>query len=894
MVKNRFLRGIIGLFGWLFSIGFTLSVLGLLIGVVMFNYYARDLPDYSQLSHYDPETVTRLYAANGKLLAEYATEKRVFVPLSAIPKSVINAFLAAEDKNFYSHQGIDFTGLARAVINNIKNYGQGKSLVGGSTITQQVVKNFLLTNEKSIERKIKEAILAMRISRVYSKDKILELYLNEIYLGLGSYGVAAAAQNYFDKSLDELTIEEVALLASEPKAPTQYNPRKNYDAAKERRDWVISRMREDGYITADQEKIAQATPITLRDRAVTDTARADFFSEEVRRTVSDMYGANVLYGGGLVVKTTLNPDLQIAADHALQKALIEYDRRRGYRGALAHIAVSKDWKTSLASLSKEHAYQLLDNQKLAMVSALDENKVQIVFADDKKGSIPFSLMKWTRRVIADGKIGAEVRKPSDILKVGDVIIASTLTEDEQKIVAPRKAFNKKSKDKKPDASADLSKIWSLAQVPEVNGAMVVLDPHTGRVLAMSGGYTYGGTQFNRATQAKRQPGSSFKPFVYLAGLENGFTPSDVFLDAPVSMSQGQGMSTWRPSNYHNDYLGPITMRVALEKSRNTVTVRIAEAMGLDKVLEMGKRFGIYDDPPEHFSIVLGAVETTLMRLVNAYGMIANGGKKITPSLIERIDDRHGKIIFRRDQRICSQCQLTDISQITPDIAPPELPDIREQVADPRIIYQLTSILQGVATRGTGARSKEIGKTVAGKTGTTNDSRDTWFIGFTPDLVAGVFVGYDNPRTLGKRETGASVALPAFIDFMKTALADVPNKPFRVPPGIQLTKVDLHTGLPLSSFNDNELANLKIIDEAFVVGDPLFIPGTAPSASNTNQNQGTVVINPADANTTPLKINGFDNESGTNEPVNTPEKEFDDRFENESEPRPASNDGSGLY
>ena len=892
MVRNKFLRGIIGLFGWLFSIGFTLGILGLVIGVVMFNYYTKDLPDYSQLSRYDPATLTRLYAANGKLLAEYATEKRVFVPLSAIPKSVTNAFLSAEDKNFYSHKGIDFTGLARAVINNVKNYGQGKSLVGGSTITQQVVKNFLLTNEKSIERKIKEAILAMRISRVYSKDKILELYLNEIYLGLGSYGVAAAAQNYFNKSLDELTIEEVALLAAEPKAPAQYNPRKNYDAAKERRDWVIERMREDGHITSEQERIAQATPITLRDRDVTDTARADFFSEEVRRTIAVMYGADVLYGGGLVVKTTLNPELQIAADKALQKTLIDYDRRRGYRGALAHIASQKEWKDTLATLSKEHSYHLLDNQKLAVVSALDEDKAQVVFNDDKRGVLPFSLMKWTRRVIADGKIGAEVRKPSDILKIGDVIIVSSLSEEEEKIVGSKKLTNKKTTDKKSQDAGEANKAWSLAQIPEINGSMVVLDPHTGRVLAMSGGYAYGGTEFNRATQAKRQPGSSFKPFVYLSALENGFSPSDVLLDAPVSMSQGQGMSAWKPTNYHNEYLGPITMRVGLEKSRNTITVRLAQAMGLENVVEMAQRFGIYDNPPKHFSIVLGAVETTLLRMVNAYGMIANGGKKITPSLIERIDDRHGKTIFRRDDRLCSGCKLEYISQIEENNAPPELPDIREQVADSRVVYQLTSILHGVATRGTAARSKEIGKVVAGKTGTTNDSLDTWFVGFTPDLVAGVFVGYDKPRTLGKKETGSSVALPAFISFMKTALADVPNKPFRVPRGIQLVKVDLHSGMPIDSFNDEELPEMKIIDESFVVGDPIFIPGKTEAGSNAKRSD-SAVIDPRDANTSPPVIDGFN------------ENEFQSNEQETSEPEiilpeetpveiPPLNGGGGLY
>ncbi len=827
MIKSRFLRSFIGVLGWFFSIGFTLSVIGAVVGALMFNYYSKDLPDYSQLSKYDPATLTRLYAADGKLLAEYATEKRVFVPLSAIPKSVINAFLSAEDKNFYTHTGIDFTGLARAVINNVKNYGQGKSLVGGSTITQQVVKNFLLTNEKSLERKIKEAILSMRISRVYSKDKILELYLNEIYLGLGSYGVAAAAQNYFNKSLDELTVEEVALLASEPKAPAQYNPHKNYDAAKERRDWVIDRMSEDGHITADQAKIAKDTPIVVRNRDTTETARADFFSEEVRRTLSDMYGSDVLYGGGLVVKTTLNPELQKAADKSLQNALIEYDRRRGYRGALARLTNEKQWKSDLVSLNKEHAYHLLGNQKLAVVFSLDESKAQIIFDDDKKGTLPFALMKWTRRVIADGKIGPEVRKPSDILKIGDVVIVSPLSVDEIKSLNAKKT-----------TSIDLKTAWSLAQIPEINGAMVVLDPHNGRILAMSGGYTYGGTEFNRATQAKRQPGSSFKPFVYMAGLENGFSPSDVILDAPVEMSQGAGMSAWKPSNYHNEYLGLTTMRVGLEKSRNTMTVRIAQMMGLDKVLEIGKRFGIYDEPASNFSIVLGASETTLLRLVNAYGMIANGGKRISPSLIERIDDRHGKIIYRRDERVCSECKIVDSSVIGVDISPPELADVREQVADPRVVYQLTSMLQGVATRGTAARSKEIGKIVAGKTGTTNDSLDTWFIGFTPDLVAGVFVGYDKPKTLGKRETGSSVALPAFISFMKDALADVPNKPFRVPRGIQLVKVDLHTGLPLDG---TEPPDAKIIEEAFVVGEPVFIPGKTSNKNSEND----VVINPED-------------------------------------------------
>ncbi|NBO19336.1 MAG: penicillin-binding protein, partial [Proteobacteria bacterium] len=625
---NSFGRALIHIFGWLFSLGFTLLLIGGAAGVLVFNYYSKDLPDYSQLEKYDPPTVTRLYAGDGRLLAEYATEKRVFVPLAAIPKRVINAFLAAEDKNFYVHEGVDFTGLVRAVRDNIINYGAGRSLVGGSTITQQVVKNFLLTNEKSLERKIKEAILATRISHVYSKDKILELYLNEIYLGLSSYGVAAAAQNYFNKSLDDLTIEEAALLAAEPKGPSLYDPRRNYEASKERRDWVLERMFEDQHISSEELAVAKNSPITLRKRDAEEVAHADFFAEEVRRTLKEMYGDSVLYQGGLVVKTTLNPQLQKFSDNALRSALIDYDRRRGYRGPLSYLASygarQDDWKEQMNKLAREHGYHILENQKLALVTQLDDKKATIVFADDSQGIVPFSLLKWTRRVIADGKLGPEVKKPADIMKVGDVLIVGPTSDEQKKLLS----------------EADQKRAWDLQQVPEVNGAMVVLDPHTGRVLAMSGGYAYGGTEFNRATQAKRQPGSAFKPFVYLTGLENGFTPSTILLDAPVEMSQGAGLPNWKPQNYHDDYLGPITMRVGLEKSRNTVTVRMAQVFGIDKVIAMAKRCGIYDDVPRNFSIVLGAAETTLLRLANAYGILDNGGKRIKPSLIERIDDRN--------------------------------------------------------------------------------------------------------------------------------------------------------------------------------------------------------------------------------------------------------------
>lgn len=795
-------RFLLSVLSWGFSLGISLAVLGLLVALSVYHSFNKDLPDYSEMAKYDPPTATRLYAADGKLLAEYATEKRVFVPLSAIPKQVRNAFLSAEDKNFYTHSGVDISGIARAIRNNIINYGHGRSLVGGSTITQQVVKNFLLTSEKSLERKVKEAILAVRISQVYSKDKILELYLNEIYLGLGSYGVATAALNYFNKPLEELTIEEAALLASQPKAPTLYNPKHNYDAALERRNWVISRMLEDGHITEHEAVLAKQAPIALKDKEPDEVVKADFFAEEVRRKLAEMYGDSVLYEGGLVVKTTLNPAYQEYADHALQQALIDYDRRHGYRGALAKFIDEKELKTTIADLMKKHGAELLDGQKLARVKALKPTQADLQFADESAGILPVARMKWT---------GAG--KPSDKLKVGDIIIVQPYGDESKKQ-------------------------YELMQVPQVNGALVVVDPHTGRVLAMSGGYVSGVTEFNRATQAKRQPGSAFKPFVYMAALENGFTPASILLDAPVEMSQGAGMPAWKPQNYGDDYLGPTTLRSGLEKSRNTMTVRLAQAIGIDKCLEIGKRMGIYDEPARNFSIVLGTEETTLLKLANAYGMIVNGGKQIYPSLIERIDDRNGKTIYRRDARKCDDCEMEIGATMPPIVTPPVLPDEREQVIDPRIAYQVTSMLEGVVERGTGTKAKVLGKVVGGKTGTTNESRDTWFMGFSPDLVVGTYVGFDKPRSLGGRETGGSVALPAFVNFMQDALKNVPNTPFRVPRGIKFVRIDSKSGWPISQLGGYPQQGSTIL-ESFVTGGPVYVPGrTSQAVLNALNNLGT--------------------------------------------------------
>lgn len=792
--------------------GMSLLIFGGLAVVMVYYHFSQDLPDYSQLEKYDPPIVTRLYASDGRLMAEYATEKRVYVPLTAIPRQVREAFIAAEDKNFYEHTGVDFFGIVRALRDNLSNYAHKRSLSGGSTITQQVVKNFLLTNEQSITRKIKEAILAFRLSQVYSKDRILELYLNEIYLGQGSYGVAAAALNYFNKPLDELSVEEAAYLAALPKAPANYDPIRHYDRAKERRDWVVARMMEDNYISEEQALAAQKAPIMLRRRDVTEIARADFFAEEVRRTLATMYGSSVLYEGGLWVKTTLDPKLQNFADDALRFALMEYDRRKGWRGPVARIDVRGDWKAALERISPDQA-QIVDGQKLAMVSRLSKDAARIGFSDGAIGTIPLSELKWARRVIPGRGLAPEVQKPADVLAEGDVVIVRRLPGD------------KGEKDQ-----------FTLQQVPLVNGAMVAMDPHTGRVLAMAGGYSYGKTEFNRATQAKRQPGSSFKPFVYLTGLENGFQPTSIIMDAPVALSQGAGLPNWTPKNYGGDYLGPATMRTGLEKSRNAMTVRMATALGVDRVIAVAKRFGIYDDVPRNFSIVLGAAETTLLRLVTAYCMIDNGGLRVSPALIERIDDRNGHTIFRRDTRECKGCNLANADSTLDAAMPPVLADNRERVADERVAYQMVSMLQGVVDRGTATRARAVGKPLAGKTGTTNDSRDVWFVGFSPDLVAGIYVGYDTPKSLGPKETGGSVAVPGFVNFMTNALKDIPARPFPVPPGIHLARVDPHSGFPASEGG---------ILEAFRDGDDLYLPpgayGDLPRIGENGDASGDVVI-----------------------------------------------------
>jgi penicillin-binding protein 1A len=761
-------------------------------------HFSKDLPDYSQLQDYEPPVMTRVHAADGSLVAEYARERRLYIPIQAVPKLVIHAFLAAEDKNFYQHGGLDFTGIARASIAYVENYGTGRRPQGASTITQQVAKNFLLTNKVTFSRKIKEALLALKIERTYSKDKILELYLNEIYLGLGAYGIAAAALTYFDKGVNELTIPEAAYLAALPKAPNNYQPFRQHDRAVERRNWVIDQMAQDGFITtADAEKAKRAPLGVTQKEPDSNTFAAEYFAEEVRRELYDRYGEKKLYEGGLSVRTTLDTKLQEIARKALRAGLVHYDEARGgWRGPVAKIDIKGDWGVKLA---KVHGLNDVAPWRLAVVLEADDKSAKLGFQPPREPNGKLGKDRDTGTLTLDGVKWAKIkgrapRKVSQLLNPGDVVY-----------VAPASDKDKKDKDKSD---------WVLRQIPEVSGAMVVEDPWTGRVLAMVGGFSYDQSQFNRATQALRQPGSSFKPIVYAAALDNGYTPSSLILDAPIEIDQGPGLGTWKPENYEHDFFGPSTLRFGIVHSRNVMTVRLAQDIGMPLIAEYAKRFGVYDSLPPYLSFALGAGETTLMRMVTAYAMIDNGGRRVKPTLIDRIQDRYGHTVYKHDQRECIGCDAKKWEN-QPE---PSLIDRREQVLDPMTAYQITSIMEGVVRHGTAAGvgfQKEVGKPIAGKTGTTSDFKDAWFIGFTPDIVVGVYVGYDKPKSLGHGETGGRVAAPIVKNFMKVALADKPAVPFRVPPGIKLIRIDRKTGMRAGP-------NTKdVILEAYK-------PGTAPA------------------------------------------------------------------
>jgi len=776
-------------FGFLFAAGTILFVVGVAAAAGLLWHFSKDLPDYSQLQDYEPPVMTRVHAADGSLLGEYARERRLYIPIQAVPKLVINAFLAAEDKNFYEHGGLDFTGIARAGIVYLQNFGSSRRPQGASTITQQVAKNFLLSNELSMSRKVKEALLALKIERTYSKDKILELYLNEIYLGLGAYGIAAASLVYFDKAVNELTIPEAAYLASLPKAPNNYHPFRQRERAIERRNWVIDRMAESGFVkVADADK-AKHSPLGVTTKATSGHIFAgEYFAEEVRRELYERYGEKKLYEGGLSVRTSLDPKLQVLARKVFTDGLVRYDEAQGWRGPVTKTDMSGDWGVKLADVK---SFSDVAPWRLAVVLEVSDQSARIglqpgrepggfVSKERTVGILPLEGLKWAKTS------GKPVGKVSQVLNVGDVVY-----------VEPAKTEGQ----------------FVLHQIPEVSGAMVVEDPWTGRVLAMVGGFSFDQSQFNRATQALRQPGSSFKPFVYAAALDNGYTPSTIVLDAPLEIDQGPGVGVWRPENYEGGFNGPSTLRYGIEHSRNVMTVRLAQDIGMPLIAEYAKRFGVYDDLPPYLSFALGAGETTLLRMTTAYAMFDNGGRKIKPTLIDRIQDRYGHTVYKHDERECIGCDAKKWES-QPE---PSLVDRRQQVLDPMTAYQITSMMEGVVQRGTAAGAgfqKEVGKPVAGKTGTTNDEKDAWFIGFTPDVVVGVYMGYDKPRHLGRGATGGHLSAPIVKDFMKVALADKPSVPFRVPPGIKLVRVDLKTGTRAGPGTE------RAIVEAFK-------PGTAP-------------------------------------------------------------------
>ena len=720
------------------------------------------------MSNYQPPISSRVYSSDNKLIAEYALEKRLFIPFQSIPEKIINAFLSAEDKNFFSHPGIDAKGILRAIIKNIKNISQNKRLEGASTITQQVAKNFLLTNEVSMKRKVKEAILAFRIERAYTKERILELYLNQIYLGQGTYGIAAASLEYFDKSIKELDYSEAALLAALPKAPSKYNPYKYPEVAKFRRNLVLENLNDNNFISKKQLNELKETKLKLKRRKIEIVNEANSYTEEVRRTVKDIYGFEKLYSQGLSISTPLNINYQIQALNSLRKGIEDYDRRQGWRGPITNKINNKNWEKKINLFKLDPTL----NWKLAEIISFDSSEIKFKTLDKNfiQGSLSLNNIKWTI---------PKKKTIQDKYKIGDII------------------FVKKEKNS-----------WLLKQYPRVNGGIVALDPYSGKVLALVGGFNFKTSEFNRVTQAKRQPGSAFKPIVYAAALERGFAPNSIILDAPFVESQGVGLKNWKPENYGKKFYGPSTFRKGIEFSRNLMTVRIAKILGLEEILNLSKKLNIYNEIPELLSVSLGAAETTLMSLTSAYAPFVNGGKKIEPKLISRIQDRRGKTIFQEKSMKCIGCDKF----INDKIVLPTIENSNKRVFSEETAYQMTSILQGAVKRGTAKKLKSLKVPLAGKTGTTNDNYDAWFIGFSSNLVIGVYVGYDNPKSLGRFETGSKAALPIFKDFVENALYKEDFKEFQIPENIYLTSLNYDTGTKAAAGEKNVITEaLKLKD-----------------------------------------------------------------------------------
>ncbi len=834
------LRIILQFFGFLFTwitLGLFMAFLGL---AALFWIYSHDLPNYEQLANYEPPTLSRIYSGRGMVMDEFARERRIYTPIDEIPDVVKNAFISAEDKNFYHHAGYDPLGIVKALV----DAARGGRLRGASTITQQVMKNFLLDGSRKIERKVKEIILAARIENTLSKDEILSLYLNEIFLGQNSYGVTAAAQTYFGKTLEELSIAEAAYLAVHPKDPNDYQPVRNYDRAVERRNFILKEMAENGYITQEEAAQAKAEPLLTVQGGELPSARSklpprSYFTDEIRRQLSETLGADALFEGGLAIRATMDPELQRVAARALQKRLVEYDRNlEVYYGPLTRIEGVADmseaeWRKAIFDLTLPRD---IEGWRIAVVLEVNDKSVRVGIEDvpypEGGNTITVKTTQWARRLTGDNKPGKTPKTAADIWEAGDVILVSAKEKDGE--------FDR----------------WEMEQIPAINGAFMAMDTVTGRVLAMQGGFSYQSSVFNRATQAYRQPGSAFKPFVYASALDNGYSPATIVVDAPIEVETAEGI--WRPRNSSRKFYGPAPMRTGIVYSRNLMTVRIAQSVGMDVVSAYAERFGVYDDMPQLLSYALGAGETTLYRMVAAYGRFANGGKQIEPTLVDRVQDRYGNTIFRHDKRICEGCQAPDLETERE----PWVKDNSTRIMDPVTAYQLTSMMQDVVARGTASRTvgAVLGVPIAGKTGTTNNAIDAWFIGFTPNIVAGCYIGYDTPTPMGRGAYGGTMCGPVFADFMKVALEYFPTVKFEAPPGSVFVKIDRYSGvrLPDDATGDNVVAELfregeepgygaygEFIDGGFTMGRDLlfFNQGESDTYDTIELNGEEIIVAP---------------------------------------------------
>ena len=821
------------IFAWL-SLGLFMSGIGLM-GVLWM--YSRDLPSVDQLRNYSPDVLSRVYSANGYVLDEYVRERRIYTPTDEIPNIVKYAFISAEDKNFYKHHGYDARGMASALLTAIRT--RGRNVRGGSTITQQVMKNFLLDGSRKIERKIKEIILATRVEKVLSKDDILALYMNDVFLGANSYGVTAAASNYFGKSLEELSIAEAAFLAIQTKSPGHYRPVRDRQKALDRRNYVLREMFQNGYITEEELTVAQADPLRTVQSGDFVSGRGQipprsYFTDEIRRELTNRLGADQLFGGGLAIRATEDPDLQAVAAAALRKRLEEYDRKLEiYWGAYATIPAEElagdgAWR---GALSGRNLPRDIPEWKLAVVLEVGEKTAKIgVEGVDGTAELTVREAKWARPRLEDGSAGPRPKVASDIWAVGDVVFVKDILKD--------------------DGSHDH---WSLRQIPRVQGAFVAMDPQTGRVLAMQGGFSYQASSFNRATQAMRQPGSAFKPFVYAAALDNGYTPASIVVDAPIEVDTPQGV--WRPQNSSHKFYGPAPMRTGLVHSRNLMTVRIAQDIGMDVVAAYAERFGIYDHMPEHLAYALGAGETTLYKLISAYSEFANGGKRVVPTLIDRVQDRNGHTIFRHDPRVCVDCSGPTLETTME----PWVRDDSPQIMDPVTAYQLASMMRDVVARGTAANTVgRLGLPISGKTGTTNGAKDAWFLGFTPQIAAGCYIGYDTPTPMGRGAYGSSMCGPVFVDFMKAYLPRHGSFDYPQPGGTVFVNIDRYTGvrLPDDATGDNVVKELfrigeepaygaygNFVDGGFVMGSDLLFFNQGEADSQTVEVNGQSVVLP---------------------------------------------------